>query len=170
MEMQITGKQSLDRAEFEKVVANLPLSTYSAGETILTTGSKTGRLLILKKGVVVILKDSVEIAKVNEPGAVFGEISALLDKPHTADVQALEESQFHVADASLLVKDPMSVLHIARILAQRLVAADEALKELKSHIHAGHPPSKLGKLVGKIEEILIGSVDNRLRAPPGYNL
>jgi hypothetical protein len=31
---------------------------------------------------------------------VFGELSVLLDQPHTADVRALEASQFHVADAA----------------------------------------------------------------------
>jgi hypothetical protein len=42
-----------------------------------------------------------------EPGVVFGEISALLDKPHTADVLTLAPSQFHVADAAaFLVQDP----------------------------------------------------------------
>ena len=35
--------------------------------------------------------------------AVFGELSALLDQPHTADVRALETSKFHVADAALLL-------------------------------------------------------------------
>jgi signal-transduction protein with cAMP-binding, CBS, and nucleotidyltransferase domain len=69
----------LDRAEFDKVVANLPLATYSAGESVLTAGSKSGRLFILKKGTVAIFKESVEIVRVNEPGAVFGELSATGD-------------------------------------------------------------------------------------------
>jgi CRP/FNR family cyclic AMP-dependent transcriptional regulator len=173
VETQNTAKQSApnpDRAEFDEVVADLPLASYSTGEVVLSAGSKSGRLLILKKGAVAILKDSIEIARVKEPGAVFGEISALLDKPHTADVRALEDSQFHVADASLLVKDPVSVLHIARILAQRLVAADEGLIELKNQLRAGHSPGTLGKLIGKIEEVLIGSVDKHFQAPPGCNL
>ena len=37
-----------------------------------------------------IVKEDVEIAKVTEPGAVFGEPSVLLDQPHTAHVRALE--------------------------------------------------------------------------------
>ena len=160
----------LDRAEFEKVVANLPLATYSAGESVLTDGSKSGRLLILKNGMVAILKESVEIARVNEPGSVFGELSALLVQPHTADVRALVDSQFHVAEASLLEIDPTSALHIARILARRLVAANEGLVELKSRLHAGHPPSALHKFIGKIEDVLIGSVDKRLQVPLSYDL
>jgi hypothetical protein len=84
-------------AMFEKILAGLPLVTYRAGETILSAGLKTGRLLILKTGAVLILQDSIEIA-MDHPGAVFGEVSALLEQPHAADVRALEDSQFHVAD------------------------------------------------------------------------
>jgi hypothetical protein len=35
-------------------IATLPLATYRAGETVLAAGTKTGRLLILRKGVVTI--------------------------------------------------------------------------------------------------------------------
>jgi CRP/FNR family transcriptional regulator, cyclic AMP receptor protein len=56
----------------------------------------------------VIVKEDVEIAKVAEPGAVFGELSVLLDQPHTAHVRALETSQFLVADATtFLAQDPI---------------------------------------------------------------
>jgi hypothetical protein len=40
-------------------------------------------------------------------------------------------------------------------LARRLVAADEGLVELKNKVHAGHPHIDLGKLIGKIEGILM---------------
>ena len=95
------SRSGLDGAALEKFVTMLPLESYMAGEAILIAGSKTGRLLFLKSGAVVILKNSVEIATVREPGAVLGEISALLDRPHTAGVRALESSEFYIADASL---------------------------------------------------------------------
>ena len=119
---------------FEKSLALLPLATYRAGETILTEGSKSDRLLILKKGAVAIIKDSIEIARVEESGAVLGEISALLDQPHTADVRALEDSQFHLADAALPVKDPVALLYVARILARRIVEADKDLVKFKNEL------------------------------------
>jgi CRP-like cAMP-binding protein len=41
---------------------------------------------------------------------VFGELSVLLDQPHTADVRALEASQFYVADAATLLRvDPIAL-------------------------------------------------------------
>ena len=39
-----------DISVFQKSLAALPLATYQPGETLLTAGSKTGLLLILKKG------------------------------------------------------------------------------------------------------------------------
>src|SRR5215467_15196908 len=89
-----------DRAIFQKGLTALPVVTYQAGETVITEGSRTGRLLILGKGAVAIVKEDTEIAKVAEPRAVFGELSVLLDQPHTADVCTLKASQFHVANAA----------------------------------------------------------------------
>src|SRR6516225_12392176 len=83
-------------------IAALPLVTYQVGETVIAYGSRTARLLILKKGAVAIIKEGTQIAKVTEPGAVFGELSALLDLPSRVDVCALETSQFHAADATVL--------------------------------------------------------------------
>ena len=144
-----------DTAVFQQRLAALPLATYQAGETVFAAGSKTGRLLILRKGAVAIVKEAVEIAKVAEPGAVFGELSALLDQPHTADVRTLETSQFHVADAaSLLGQDPIALLYVAVVLARRLDGANQALIELKSQVQAGQPPSVIGKTVEKMEGLL----------------
>jgi CRP/FNR family transcriptional regulator, cyclic AMP receptor protein len=92
-----------DSASFQERVGSLPVVTYQAGENVLAAGSRSGQLLILKSGVVSIVRGEIEIAKVREPGAVLGELSALLDLPHTADVRALETSQFHVADVSTLL-------------------------------------------------------------------
>jgi CRP/FNR family transcriptional regulator, cyclic AMP receptor protein len=47
---------------------------------------------------------------VMEPGAVFGELSALLNQPHTADVRTLEASEFRVAQADLLVEESRRTL------------------------------------------------------------
>jgi CRP/FNR family transcriptional regulator, cyclic AMP receptor protein len=94
-----------------KRFAELPIGTYQAGETVFSAGSRTGRLMILKNGAVAVVKEAIEIARVVEPGAVFGELSILLDQPHTADVRAPETSQSHVADvATVLAQIPHSPL------------------------------------------------------------
>ena len=142
-------------AVFQQRLAALPLASYQAGETVLAAGSTTGRLLILREGAVEIVKEGVQIAKVTEPGAVFGELSILLNQPHTADIRALQTSQFHVADAAaLLAQDPIALLYVAAILASRLDGANHALIELKRQLEAGQPPSVIAKTVEKMEDLL----------------
>ena len=128
-----------DSAVFQERLAALPVATYQAGETVFAAGSRTGRLLILRKGAVVIVKEDVEIAKVAEPGAVFGELSVLLDQPHTAHVRALETSQFLVADATTF-------------LAQD--GANQVFIQLKSQLEGGPPRSVVAKTVEKLEGLL----------------
>jgi len=157
----------LDTADFRRRLAALPIATFHAGDTVLAAGTRTGRLLILKKGAVAIVKEAAEIAEVTEPGAVFGELSALLDQPHTADVRALETSQFHSADAAaLLAQDPIALLYVAMVLARRLDGANQALIELKSQLQAGQPHGAISKTVKKMEEMLIASGANLVYA--GY--
>lgn len=150
----------LDKATFQNNLATLPLVTYQAGEIVIADGSRTGRLLILSKGAVAIVKESTEIARVAEPGAVFGELSVLLDQPHAADVRALETSEFHAADATtLLTQNPIAVLYVATILAQRLSGANHALIQLKHQLLTGEPPSVVAKTVSKMEGLLIASAN-----------
>lgn len=142
-------------ADFQKRLADLPIATYEAGETVLTAQSTTGRLLILKKGAVAVIKEGIEISKVAEPGAVFGELSALLGTPHTADVVAVEASQFYIAHAAtLFTKDPVALLYVTAILARRLDRANEALVELKQQLEDDLPRPVLGKTVEKIQGLL----------------
>ena len=133
----------LNKATFQNSLATLPLVTYQAGETVIADGSRTGRLLILSKGTVAIVKEGTEIAKVAEPGAVFGELSVLLDQPHAADVRVLETSEFHVADATtLLTQNPIAVLYVATMLAHRLNGANHALIQLKQQSRPTWSPKR----------------------------
>ena len=134
----------LDLSVVRRKFATLPLVTYQAGETVLSAGSTTGRLLFLKEGAVTVEKKGVQIARVTEPGAVFGELSVLLDQPHTADVRALEASQFHVADAATILRiDPIALLYVATVLAQRLDSANRGLLELKRQVRAASRAASL---------------------------
>jgi CRP/FNR family transcriptional regulator, cyclic AMP receptor protein len=146
---------SRDDAAFEKMLSALPVRTYHAGETILSDGSKTGRLLFLKSGEVAVLKNSALLARWDQPGAVFGELAALLDQPHGADVRALQDSDFHVADVKLLEKDLVALLGVARILARRFVIAHERFVALKNEIQIGPSPSAVRNVITKMEQILI---------------
>ena len=144
-----------DSAVFQKSFAALPVASFQAGETVFLAGSRTGRLMILKKGAVAIVKEGVEIAKVSEPGAVFGELSILLDQPHTADVRTLESSEFHVANETLLTKDHLACIYIATVLARRVNNANQALIELKRQLDAGEPHSVIAETIAEIDCSLV---------------
>jgi CRP/FNR family transcriptional regulator, cyclic AMP receptor protein len=112
-------------------LADHPLRVFEAGDVVLSSGSRTGRLLVLKHGVVDIVVDDVEVVRVDEPGAVFGEIAVLLDQPHKADVRAVQPSSFHVVEEgeALLAAEPAVLLYIAKVLARRLDMVNRLLIE-----------------------------------------
>jgi CRP/FNR family transcriptional regulator, cyclic AMP receptor protein len=140
---------------FQTKLAALPMTIYQVGETVLVAGSTTGKLLVLKAGAVEVVKDGVQIAKISEPGAVFGELAALLDQPHTADVRALEITKFYIVDAeTLLTNDPATTLYVATLLAQRLDAANRTLIEVKRQLQTGQPRSTISRTVEKAKELL----------------
>jgi len=150
---------------WQSKIAALPLASYGPGETVFTEGTNTGRLMILKSGAVSIVKGGVEIAKVAEPGAVFGDLSALLGQSHTADVRTLEASEFHVAEAAaLLMQDPATLLSITVGLARRLDAANHLLLELKNELRDGASPGLIGKTIDRIEGLLSSIGNGYLRA------
>jgi CRP/FNR family transcriptional regulator, cyclic AMP receptor protein len=139
---------------WQERLAALPSTSFAAGETVVRQGTKTGRLLILKSGAVRVVKDGIEIATATEPGVVFGELSALLDEPHTADVRTIEPSEFHVADANILTHDPAALLYVATLLARRLDLANGGLTEIKNELAADASPSMIRTTLGKIESVL----------------
>ncbi|HYV69410.1 MAG TPA: cyclic nucleotide-binding domain-containing protein, partial [Pseudolabrys sp.] len=129
---------------------------YQAGETVLANGSRTNELLILKNGSVAVVRQGIEVARVTDPGAVFGEISALLDCPHTADVHALTTSHFHVAHPAAL-QDPAALFYVAAILARRLDRTNQALVELTNQIEVGEPRSAIASTIEKMKRLLVAS-------------
>ena len=148
-----------DAGEFRNGLARLPVLQFQPGEIILAAGSTTGRLLVLRQGAVEILRDGIQIARVSEPGAVFGELAALLNKPHTADVRALERSEFNVADATALLTDsPTTLLYVAALLAQRLDSANTALLDVRRQLQSSKSPIEIAKSVAHLEELLGGNL------------
>ena len=128
--------------------------TYQPGETVIVDGSTTGRLLILKKGTVAVVKEDTEIATVAEPGAVFGELSAGKPAAHSRRAclgnLTVPRSQ---CDHAARTKPDRGALR-RRVLAHRLDGANHALIQLKHQLSTGEPHSVVAKTVSKIEELL----------------
>jgi CRP-like cAMP-binding protein len=137
-------------------IAQLPLGHFAAGQTLLAAGTKTGRLLFLEEGRIAVVRDGVTITRVRERGAVFGEMSLLLDVPHTADVVALDATSCRVAEdaAALLLAHPELSAYVATVLAHRLDAATRYLVDVKAQL------ADAGNHLGMIDEVL-GSLASR---------
>src|SRR5262249_199527 len=146
-----------------------PIATYQAGETVIAAAATIGRLLILRTGAVAVLRGGVEIATVREPGAVFGELSVLLDQPHGRTcVRSRSRRSTH--PATLLRVDPIALLYVATVLARRLDDANQALIELRRQLEAGGPRSVIEKTTDEIEGLLGASATNMAYARYPYDL
>ena len=140
-----------DAAMLQKRLAMLPTETYEPGEMVIEAGATTGKLLLLRQGVVEVVREGTQIARISEPGSVLGELAILLDRPHTSDVRALERSEFNVVDAAtLLSSDPAAALYTATILAARLDAANVALIEIKRQLETGKPRDAIALEIDKV--------------------
>ena len=111
----------------------------AAGTEVLHEGGRTGHLYVLIEGRLEVIKGETVVASITEPGAVLGEMSVLLDKPHTATVRAAADSVIYEIDdaASFLRQQPAVAILIAKMLAQRLNVANTYLADLKQQ-YAGH--------------------------------
>jgi len=114
-------------------LADLPVETFEAGTLLMEAGKFSNRILVLKEGELEISKDGIRLNTVDEPGAILGELSVLLRRPHGTDVRTLRRSALHVADAATFFEDhPAVALHVATGLARRLETANERMLQLWS--------------------------------------
>ena len=113
--------------------------SVAAGTEVLHEGARTGHLYVLIEGRLEVIKGDAVVASIGEPGAVLGEMSVLLDTPHTATVRAAADSAIYEIDdaAAFLRRQPAVAILIAKMLAQRLNVANTYLADLK-HQYAGH--------------------------------
>jgi len=120
-------------SEFLDTCRGLPETRFEPGANLLTEGDTSGKLYILIDGEIQVLRGDIEVAVIAEPGAVFGEMSILLDVPHTATVRAVRPSRVYmVEDAkSFLRSAPEILTHIGALLATRLQVATSYLADLK---------------------------------------
>ena len=69
-----------------------------------------------------------------EVARIFGEMSVLLERPHSATVRAMTDVQLYVINDALTVLEahPSWLLQIARLLAQRVNSTTAQLVALRS--------------------------------------
>jgi CRP/FNR family cyclic AMP-dependent transcriptional regulator len=139
--------------------------TFGPGEVLLVEKEKQGVLYILIEGEIEVLKGEFQVTTACEPGAIFGEMSILLDIPHTATVRTLTQSRLHVVErAAEFLKSHTDITYqLAQVLAQRVYSVTTYLVDLKKQYedrqdHLGMVDEVLETLVHQqIEECSPGS-------------
>lgn len=108
--------------------------SFAAGDMMFSEGGKTGYLYFLISGGVEVTKGETPLTVIREPGAVLGEISILLDQPHAASVEVIEETNCYVTRSGkeFLVQHPEITLAVAELLAVRLKGMIGYLADLKA--------------------------------------
>jgi CRP/FNR family transcriptional regulator, cyclic AMP receptor protein len=109
----------------------LQLDWFPAGYRLIDQGGKTGKLFVLREGELEVHRDGTLISTTRQAGAIFGEMSLLLETTHSATVLALTDIEvFVIADAlRVLEANPAWTLQIARLLARRVEATTALLAD-----------------------------------------
>ena len=130
--------------------ADLPTLHVPEGDVLIAEGADPSRLLVLISGSVTVEKDWVPFARIDHPGAVFGEMSWVLDRSATATVRAATPVQVHVMDDpdSFLAENPGAAVAVLRMTAMRLDGLTQYLVDVKQQFAGltGH--------LGMVDQIL----------------
>jgi CRP/FNR family transcriptional regulator, cyclic AMP receptor protein len=111
----------------------LPVLEFEPGAVLLAEGETTGALYVLIDGGVEIVKGEVRVQIVSDPGAIFGEISALLNVPNIATVRAITLSSAHMiaGGAAFLQTHPEVANSLLKLFAQRLYGLTHYMGDVK---------------------------------------
>ncbi|HEX9784563.1 MAG TPA: Crp/Fnr family transcriptional regulator [Opitutaceae bacterium] len=147
-------------SEILEIVKDHPTRTYECGDVVLAQGARSGVLLVLIEGAFEVRKDEFVIDVVNEPGAVFGEISLLADVGHSADVLAAAPSSAYVIEKprEFMRDHPEFHLFVSELLARRLNYMVAYLSNVKKQ-YEGHDH------LGMVDQVLESLVVNQPKPP-----
>ena len=100
-------------------------------EGIIRIDGKEGRAIyVLKSGKLGVLKSGRLIAEISKQGAIFGEMSSILNRPRSATIKALTPCiiEVHTNGLDALLKDnPNMVKIVMKTLAERLAMTTDKL-------------------------------------------
>ena len=106
------------------------LKIYEPGETVITEGEEDYSICILWEGRLGVFKQGQQIAEMTLPGTVFGEMSAIMERPRTATICAVEKSYvIRMAQGldQLIFQHPKLLRAILKSMAFRLEQAGSDL-------------------------------------------
>lgn len=137
-------------------VETLPLRAFGPGEVLVHEGGGENVLYFLASGTVEVSKGGQAITRVRERGAMFGEMSVLLQCAPTATVTAVDRVECRIAASpgEFLAAHPDVVLYICWVLARRLDSLNRYLVDVKAQF------ADREDHLGMVDEVL-GAIMNR---------
>ena len=130
--------------------ADFPVIVLAHGEVLIEEGSDPAKLYVLISGPLVIEHGGMAFARIDTPGAVFGEMFAVLDRPATATVRAAGEVHLRIVEnpIAFLTEHPGAALAVLRTTASRLDGLTHYLIDVKQQF------ANLGGHLGVVDQIL----------------
>ncbi|MCM8535364.1 MAG: cyclic nucleotide-binding domain-containing protein [Lentisphaeraceae bacterium] len=131
---------------------NLPEVKFEARDTIIEEGVKSSKIYILQTGTVKVIANKEELCTVDVKGAVFGDVSVLLDIETTAKVEVTEDASFLVIEdaPNFLKNEPELIFGIAQILASRLTYMNKTFVDMRQN-------TTKNKLFGKLNTWMLAT-------------
>lgn len=143
----------------------LPERVFAAGDVLMSEGGTDKLLYVLIEGAVDIFKGDVLVNHQDEAGGIYGELSILLDVPHTATVKAAAPTRIYCIENAneFLRQHPDLSYQLAILLARKLNSVTTYLADLKIQFqdrddHLAMVDEVLETLLHEqVEEIEVGS-------------
>jgi PAS domain S-box-containing protein len=108
---------------------------FGPGDLLFSEGDDSNELYILRSGKLAVIKGQRTIAEIDEPGEIFGEMSAVMGGKRTATVSAVTDVQAYCVPQSNLsqffCQYPDIFKDISWLLAERLSETSKALVGFK---------------------------------------
>lgn len=129
----------LTEQDWQDLLADAKIRTYQADDVIIREGERSKALFLINKGDVRVIQQPGKTLDNHGPGAVFGEMSFLMQQVATASVIAVTPVEVSVFDIALVHKRLNSAPELAArfyqslavTLAHRLHQASRRLSQQK---------------------------------------
>ena len=126
----------LDKNCLDEVLSNSSIVRLDAGEKFLEEGGKASGLYVLLRGKFQVSKNGRQVATVENPGDLIGEMAFALDQPHQATVTAINNASALKIDSKVMDSLPgkhsdhfqhVIYRYLTELLAKRLAKTSELL-------------------------------------------
>ncbi|MEL7025791.1 MAG: cyclic nucleotide-binding domain-containing protein [Pseudomonadota bacterium] len=109
-----------------------PVAKFDPRERLILETEPADAMFVLIEGSVEIARGGVALMQMNAPGSLLGEMSALLGRPYSATVRAVDEvSAYRIDDpGTFLAERPVLLMRTAQLLAMRLDNATAYLSNI----------------------------------------